>query len=202
MSAQGVEKYFFFTKKNVSTYWKDLAFCLGFTAPDINNIDSKPGDDMSHCMDLLCEWHRRRGNEATIDVLMKALTDAELKNVVDGLKESFPELKEEQKRTEARRRTGYTTYQTAEVGSAKLRSTAVFVYPETGLRRSIKLKDATPKKLKQSLKLPGYPDVLFDMEQDEAIFLDGDDIRSLFPGLMPDKVYEVQVGNVGDTSSK
>ncbi|XP_035687456.1 uncharacterized protein LOC118423420 [Branchiostoma floridae] len=88
----------------------------------------------------------------------------------------------------------------ASAESSDSSSTAWFVYPETGLRRKLKLKNATPKKLKQALKLPGYPDHLIDIEEEEAIFLDEDGNDSLFPDLVPDKEYEVQVGDVGDVT--
>ncbi|CAH1229839.1 Hypp253 [Branchiostoma lanceolatum] len=90
----------------------------------------------------------------------------------------------------------------ASAGSTESSSTAVFVYPETGLRRKLRLKDATPKRLKQALKLPRYPDVLVDMEQDEAIFLDGDGIDSLFADLLANKEYEVQVEDAADTTDE
>ncbi|XP_035695734.1 microtubule-associated protein 1A-like [Branchiostoma floridae] len=96
MSAQGVESYFIFIKNRVSADWKDLAWCLGFRRPDIDNIDTKHRDDKSRCMDLLQEWHKLKGNAATIHVLMEALQDAELQHVVDSLKDKYNELKEEQ----------------------------------------------------------------------------------------------------------
>ncbi|XP_019642611.1 PREDICTED: uncharacterized protein LOC109483912 [Branchiostoma belcheri] len=97
MSKQGVGRYFVFIKNNVSSDWKDLAWCLGFATPDIDNIDGKRRDDKSRCMELLQEWHKRRGNTATIHVLMEALKDAQLQLVVDSLKDKYPELNEKQK---------------------------------------------------------------------------------------------------------
>ncbi|XP_078581867.1 uncharacterized protein LOC144865175 [Branchiostoma floridae x Branchiostoma japonicum] len=91
MSKQGVKKYFLFIKNRVSSDWKDLAWCLGFETPDIDNIDGKHRDDKSRCMDLLQQWHKREGNAATIHVLMEALQDAELQHVVDSLKDKYPE---------------------------------------------------------------------------------------------------------------
>ncbi|XP_078661218.1 uncharacterized protein LOC144905422 [Branchiostoma floridae x Branchiostoma belcheri] len=94
MSIQGVRKYFIFIKNKVSSDWKDLAWCLGFDTPDIKNINGKEQDDKSRCMELLQEWHKRKGNAATIHVLMEALKNAQLQLVVDSLKGEFPELNE------------------------------------------------------------------------------------------------------------
>ncbi|KAI8509300.1 hypothetical protein Bbelb_131480 [Branchiostoma belcheri] len=97
MSIQGVRRYFIFIKNKVSSDWKDLAWCLGFETPDIDNIEGKRRDDKSRCMELLQEWHKRKGNEATMDVLMEALKNAQLQLVVDSLKGEFPELNEKPK---------------------------------------------------------------------------------------------------------
>ncbi|CAH1233903.1 NLRC4 [Branchiostoma lanceolatum] len=83
----GIRKYFYFIKEKVSSDWKDLAFHLGFEQPDIDNIDGRNRDDKSRCMDLLEEWLKRNGERATIEVLMEALSEANLQSVVDGLKE-------------------------------------------------------------------------------------------------------------------
>ncbi|XP_078580294.1 E3 ubiquitin-protein ligase TRIM32-like [Branchiostoma floridae x Branchiostoma japonicum] len=91
MSNQGVGRYFPFIKNKVSSDWKDLAWCLGFETPDIDNIDGKHRDDKSRCMDLLQQWYKREGNAATIHVLMEALQDAELQHVVDSLKDKYPD---------------------------------------------------------------------------------------------------------------
>ncbi|XP_019632820.1 PREDICTED: uncharacterized protein LOC109476337 [Branchiostoma belcheri] len=96
MAAQGVQKYFFFTKQRVSSDWKDLAYFLGFPDSEIRNIDGRNHDDMSRCMDMLHEWKRRRGNAATIEVLMEALSSVGLQSVLDGLKAKFPELTTQQ----------------------------------------------------------------------------------------------------------
>ncbi|XP_019640973.1 PREDICTED: uncharacterized protein LOC109482613 [Branchiostoma belcheri] len=92
MSKQGVKDYFIFIKNKVSSDWKDLAWCLGFDTPDIDNIEGKRHDDKSRCMDLLQQWYKREGKAATIHVLMKALQEAELQHVVDSLKDKYPEL--------------------------------------------------------------------------------------------------------------
>ncbi|XP_078661151.1 uncharacterized protein LOC144905384 [Branchiostoma floridae x Branchiostoma belcheri] len=97
MAKQGVERYFVFIKNNVSSDWKDLAWCLGFKTPDIENIEGKRRDDKSRCMELLWEWHKRKGNAATIHVLIEALKNAQLQLVVDSLKDEFPELNEKPK---------------------------------------------------------------------------------------------------------
>ncbi|KAI8482298.1 hypothetical protein Bbelb_399890 [Branchiostoma belcheri] len=89
---KGVKRCFIFIKNKVSSDWKDLAWCLGFDTPDIENIEGKRRDDKSRCMELLQEWHKRKGNAATIHVLMEALKDAELQHVVDSLKEKYPEI--------------------------------------------------------------------------------------------------------------
>ncbi|XP_078661152.1 E3 ubiquitin-protein ligase TRIM32-like [Branchiostoma floridae x Branchiostoma belcheri] len=94
MSRQDVGRFFIFIKNRVSSDWKDLAWCLGFETPDIKNIIGKEHDDKSRCLELLQEWHKRKGNAATIHVLMEALQEAELQLVVDSLKDKYPELKE------------------------------------------------------------------------------------------------------------
>ncbi|KAI8518179.1 hypothetical protein Bbelb_041960 [Branchiostoma belcheri] len=97
MSKQGVKTYFIFIKNKVSSDWKDLAWCLGFDTPDIDNIEGKRHDDKSRCMDLLQQWYKREGKAATIHVLMEALQEAELQHVVDSLKDEYPELNEKPK---------------------------------------------------------------------------------------------------------
>ncbi|XP_078617624.1 uncharacterized protein LOC144885575 [Branchiostoma floridae x Branchiostoma japonicum] len=88
----------------------------------------------------------------------------------------------------------------ATAGGTDASSTAWFVYPETGLRRKVKLNDATPKNLKKILKLPGYPDVLVEKDEDKAIVLEEDDNDSLFPDLVPNREYKVEVGDDGDVT--
>ncbi|KAI8481926.1 hypothetical protein Bbelb_403710 [Branchiostoma belcheri] len=80
-------------REKLSSDWKDLAFHLGFGQADIDNIDGRNQDDKSRCMDLLEEWLKSNGERATIQVLMKALTEANLQSVVDGLKQELVELK-------------------------------------------------------------------------------------------------------------
>ncbi|CAH1252521.1 Hypp935 [Branchiostoma lanceolatum] len=91
---KGVRKYFIFIKKRVSSDWKDLSVYLGLDQADINNIVSRNRDDTSCCMDVLEEWFKRNGDKATIEVLMKALSDAKLQSTVDGLKNNYPELRD------------------------------------------------------------------------------------------------------------
>ncbi|KAI8513101.1 Nlrc4p [Branchiostoma belcheri] len=86
---EGVRRYFYYTKEKVSSDWKDLAFYLGFEQPDIDNIDGRNRDDKSRCMDLLEEWLKGNGERATIEVLMEALSEANLQSVVDGLQDLF-----------------------------------------------------------------------------------------------------------------
>ncbi|XP_078658620.1 THO complex subunit 1-like [Branchiostoma floridae x Branchiostoma belcheri] len=93
MPKQGVKRYFFFIKKQVSSDWKDLAECLEFETPDIENIEGKCRDDKSRCMELLQQWHKQKGNAATIPVLMEALHEADLKHVVDSLKDKYPGMR-------------------------------------------------------------------------------------------------------------
>ncbi|XP_078594476.1 uncharacterized protein LOC144872292 [Branchiostoma floridae x Branchiostoma japonicum] len=89
---EGLEKYFFFIKEEVSSDWRNLAFLLGFGRSERENINERNRDDKSRCMDLLEEWHNRKGREATIEVLMEALSEANLQRIVDGLKNKYPEL--------------------------------------------------------------------------------------------------------------
>ncbi|XP_035661036.1 uncharacterized protein LOC118405597 [Branchiostoma floridae] len=86
-SGEDVRRHFFFIKENVSTDWKDLAHLLGFTRPDIDSIQYKPAnrDAKDCCMDMLEAWRRRRGDAATLQVLLRALTEAGLQDIVDKL---------------------------------------------------------------------------------------------------------------------
>ncbi|KAI8513078.1 Nlrc4p [Branchiostoma belcheri] len=88
----GVHKYFFYVKDNVSSDWKDLAFHLDFRRSDVNNIEGRNRDDKSRCMDLLEEWLKGNGERATIEVLMEALSKANLQSVVDGLRKKLQEV--------------------------------------------------------------------------------------------------------------
>ncbi|KAI8513952.1 positive regulation of extrinsic apoptotic signaling pathway via death domain receptors protein [Branchiostoma belcheri] len=89
---EGIEKYFHFTKEEVSTDWVDVAFHLGAKWSTIVNIAGRNRDDKSRCMDMLQEWKKKRGDAATIEVLMEALSEAGLQSVVDGLKNKFPDI--------------------------------------------------------------------------------------------------------------
>eukprot|EP00058_Branchiostoma_floridae_P005184 XP_002590672.1 hypothetical protein BRAFLDRAFT_89473 [Branchiostoma floridae] len=88
----GVHNYFYYIKEKVSSDWKDLAFHLGFEQPDIDNIEGRNRDDKSCCMDLLEEWLKRNGERATIEVLMEALSEANLQSVVDGLRRKLQDV--------------------------------------------------------------------------------------------------------------
>eukprot|EP00058_Branchiostoma_floridae_P005188 XP_002590676.1 hypothetical protein BRAFLDRAFT_89477 [Branchiostoma floridae] len=88
----GVRKFFYGTKEKVSSDWKDLAFHLEFEQPDIDNIEGRNRDDKSRCMDLLEEWLKRNGERATIEVLMEALSEANLQSVVDGLRRKLQDV--------------------------------------------------------------------------------------------------------------
>eukprot|EP00058_Branchiostoma_floridae_P028601 XP_002614092.1 hypothetical protein BRAFLDRAFT_67322 [Branchiostoma floridae] len=91
-SDTGVRRFFYFTKEKVSSDWKDLAFHLEFEQADIDNIAGRNPDDKSRCMDLLEEWLKCKGERATMEVLMEALSKASLQSTVDGLKKEFPEI--------------------------------------------------------------------------------------------------------------
>ncbi|XP_078583345.1 uncharacterized protein LOC144866030 [Branchiostoma floridae x Branchiostoma japonicum] len=90
MPSHGVRKYFYFIKEEVSSKWKDLAYQLGVESAGYNNIAGRNRDDKSCCMDLLEEWLERNGERATIEVLMEALSKANLQNIVDKLKIEDP----------------------------------------------------------------------------------------------------------------
>ncbi|XP_035658795.1 uncharacterized protein LOC118404002 [Branchiostoma floridae] len=89
---QGPRKYFFHIKQAVAAKWYDLAYWLGFDDSDTGNIAGRNRDDRSCCMDLLQEWLSRNGEAATTEVLMGALSNAGLKDVLKGLKDKYPEL--------------------------------------------------------------------------------------------------------------
>ncbi|XP_035658172.1 ankyrin-3-like [Branchiostoma floridae] len=83
--------YIYFIKEKASTDWMDLAHFLGFSWTDIQNIAELNRDNKKSCWHMLGKWKRKKGNFATIDLLMKALKQAGLQSVLDGLKEKFPE---------------------------------------------------------------------------------------------------------------
>ncbi|XP_078700660.1 uncharacterized protein LOC144927215 isoform X2 [Branchiostoma floridae x Branchiostoma belcheri] len=93
---KGNEKYLSFIETRVGRMWRELAYYLDLDDPDIRTITNRNRDDKSRCRDLLIEWQKRQGSAATMDVLMRALIDAGLHNVVDGLKEKYPELSPKQ----------------------------------------------------------------------------------------------------------
>ncbi|XP_035658394.1 uncharacterized protein LOC118403718 [Branchiostoma floridae] len=96
MSDQDIPfRYIYFIKNRVSNKWRDLAGFLAFDTPTINNIAGRNIDDISRCEDMLGEWRLRKGPDATMGVLMEALTDAELEGIVKGLKKKYPELEKE-----------------------------------------------------------------------------------------------------------
>ncbi|XP_078606595.1 uncharacterized protein LOC144879226 [Branchiostoma floridae x Branchiostoma japonicum] len=84
-----VEKYFFSVKKGVSKDWKDLADCLGLWK-EVGNIEGRHRDDESRCRDLLEVWKTQKGDAATMEVLMEALSEAGLQHVVDDIKGKCP----------------------------------------------------------------------------------------------------------------
>eukprot|EP00058_Branchiostoma_floridae_P009134 XP_002594622.1 hypothetical protein BRAFLDRAFT_77601 [Branchiostoma floridae] len=93
MSDQDIPfRYIYFIKNRVSNKWRDLAGFLAFDTPTINNIAGRNIDDISRCEDMLGEWRLRKGPDATMGVLMEALTDAELEGIVKGLKKKYPGL--------------------------------------------------------------------------------------------------------------
>ncbi|XP_035697774.1 uncharacterized protein LOC118430848 [Branchiostoma floridae] len=85
-----ISRYFLYIKENVTTEWKDLAVTLGLSWADIINIEGKNKDDKSRCWDALQEWRKRKGEAATVDALMEALSDLGLNNVKDGLRRKYP----------------------------------------------------------------------------------------------------------------
>ncbi|XP_078584124.1 uncharacterized protein LOC144866536 [Branchiostoma floridae x Branchiostoma japonicum] len=86
----GVRKHFFPIKEEVASNWRDLALQLGVKRSDIDNIASRNRDDKSRCMDLLEEWLKSKGKEATIEILIEALSKANLQSIVDKLRMKLP----------------------------------------------------------------------------------------------------------------
>ncbi|XP_078702593.1 uncharacterized protein LOC144928265 [Branchiostoma floridae x Branchiostoma belcheri] len=86
-SSEDVRRHFFFVRENVSVHWRDLAHLLDFTRSDIDTIQYKQAnrDAKDCCMDMLEQWRTRRGNAATLQVLLQALTEAGLQDTVDQL---------------------------------------------------------------------------------------------------------------------
>ncbi|XP_019626607.1 PREDICTED: uncharacterized protein LOC109471708 [Branchiostoma belcheri] len=89
-----VSRYFRYVKNNATAEWKDLGEELGLSWAEVTDIEKRYSDDKSRCRDTLQEWKKRKGETATITVLMDALRKVKLMSVVDGLKNEFPELEE------------------------------------------------------------------------------------------------------------
>ncbi|XP_035670218.1 uncharacterized protein LOC118411837 [Branchiostoma floridae] len=90
----GTRSYFHDIKEAVAPYWKNLAFFLGFGSAAVSDIAHRNPDDESRYMDMLEEWKKLRGEEATTQVFKAALSEAGLQLVLEAhrLKRAFPEL--------------------------------------------------------------------------------------------------------------
>ncbi|KAI8498362.1 hypothetical protein Bbelb_235640 [Branchiostoma belcheri] len=82
--AVDVSAYFYGVKEDVSTDYRDLALFLGIT--DTRNIESRNTDATSCCLDVLQTWKRTKGHQATVEVLLQALTSAKLESAADNLR--------------------------------------------------------------------------------------------------------------------
>ncbi|XP_035658924.1 uncharacterized protein LOC118404077 [Branchiostoma floridae] len=87
-------EYAMFISAKISFGGKELARLLGLTAYEIEYIWDKHSDIRSKCFDMLLRWRNRKGDAATMQVLMKALAKAGPFDAVDDLKSKFPELKD------------------------------------------------------------------------------------------------------------
>ncbi|XP_066297025.1 uncharacterized protein [Branchiostoma lanceolatum] len=91
-SLDDVSRYFHHIKENVTAEWKDLAYQLGFSRPDVDTIDERNNNYKSRCLDMLGEWQKGKGKTVTTEVLMEALKDLRLLKTLHDLKRKYPEL--------------------------------------------------------------------------------------------------------------
>ena len=72
--------------EQIGLKWKDLARELGFVQSTIDMIENeKLLKTKECCIELLVQWMRQNGSEATVGKLKESLEKVELKNVADNL---------------------------------------------------------------------------------------------------------------------
>ena len=72
--------------EQIGLKWKDLARELGFVQSTIDMIEKeKLLKTKECCIELLVQWMRQNGSEATVGKLKESLEKVELKNVADNL---------------------------------------------------------------------------------------------------------------------
>ena len=79
--------------EQIGLKWKDLARELGFIQSTIDVIEKeKLLKTKECCIELLVQWMRQNGSEATVGKLKQSLEKVELKNVADNLITSKQDL--------------------------------------------------------------------------------------------------------------
>ncbi|XP_035659023.1 uncharacterized protein LOC118404132 isoform X2 [Branchiostoma floridae] len=86
MAAQvDVKNYFKIVIKGASNKWEELADELGFDDNEIGVIRDLKRDDDRRCKEMLTRWRNRKGRDATLQVLKKALIDIDQAMVAQSL---------------------------------------------------------------------------------------------------------------------
>ncbi|XP_066297713.1 tumor necrosis factor receptor superfamily member 1A-like [Branchiostoma lanceolatum] len=86
---QGVSKYFYDIAEEVpADKWKDFARKLQIKEVQIGRIEAEEkGIVKECCMKVLNQWRMKNGRKATLEVLRKALEDAELGDIAENIKD-------------------------------------------------------------------------------------------------------------------
>ncbi|CAH1240247.1 TNFRSF1A [Branchiostoma lanceolatum] len=86
---QAVSKYFYDIAEEVpADKWKDFARKLQIKEVQIGRIEAEEkGIVKECCMKVLNQWRMKNGRKATLEVLRKALEDAELGDIAENIKD-------------------------------------------------------------------------------------------------------------------
>ncbi|XP_078696856.1 tumor necrosis factor receptor superfamily member 1A-like [Branchiostoma floridae x Branchiostoma belcheri] len=86
---QGVSKYFYDVAEDIpAEKWKDFARKLKIDEVKIGRIEAEEkGIVKECCMKVLHLWRMKNGRRATLEVLRKALDDAELGEIAENIKD-------------------------------------------------------------------------------------------------------------------
>ncbi|XP_019637501.1 PREDICTED: uncharacterized protein LOC109479892 [Branchiostoma belcheri] len=91
---QGVSKYFYDVAEDIpAEKWKDFARKLKIDEVKIGRIEAEEkGIVKECCMKVLHLWRMKNGRRATLEVLRKALDDAELGEIAENIKDEDPRI--------------------------------------------------------------------------------------------------------------
>lgn len=77
----------------LGTNWKTLAVELGFTEEEISTIQTDLAEVKEQSRHVLKSWEMKHGDEASKEVLLKALTESGLNDIVESV---FQKKKQEE----------------------------------------------------------------------------------------------------------